>query len=99
VEDVRLRAVYNIDAGETTGILLFVFTAVSQDRHVIANSEGTLYWIPRREVLNLDSVEDIPYILPRIFEMHPGDAPLFVHVTYDEQDRIQMRFADHSSNE
>jgi 8-oxo-dGTP diphosphatase len=94
VEAVRLRAVYNIDPGETTGILLFVFTAVCKDRDVIANSEGTLHWIPRREVLNLDLVDDIPYILPRIFEMRPNDAPLFVHATYDELDRIQLRFAD-----
>ncbi len=94
VEDVRLRAVYNIDAGEATGILMFVFTAVSQRRHVITNSEGTLHWIPRSEILTLDLVEDIPYILPRILEMRPDDAPFFVHATYDEQDHIQLRFAE-----
>jgi 8-oxo-dGTP diphosphatase len=98
VEDVRLRAVYNIDTGAATGILLFVFTAVSRHRRAIANNEGTLHWIPRSEVLNLDLIEDIPHILPRILAMRRNDAPLFVHVTYDEQDAIQMRFAeDHSS--
>src|SRR5215813_2874096 len=45
VRDLRLRAVYNIDAGETTGIVLFVFTALSDTRAVKANNEGTLHWI------------------------------------------------------
>ncbi len=47
VRDVRLRAVYNIDAGEATGIMLFVFTAVSDRRDVCANREGTLHWVAR----------------------------------------------------
>jgi 8-oxo-dGTP diphosphatase len=94
VENVRLRAVYNIDTGEATGILLFVFTAVSGSRKIIENGEGTLHWIPRHEILNLDLVEDIPYILPRILEMQPDDPPLFVHLSYDDADRIQLRFAE-----
>src|SRR5215475_12037744 len=40
VRELRLRAVYNIDAGEATGIVLFVFTAWSDQREVTANSEG-----------------------------------------------------------
>lgn len=91
--DVRLRAVHNIDAGENTGIVLFVFTAVSDVREVVANSEGTLHWIPRSEILNLDLVEDLPFILPRILAMGTDDAPLFVHTGYDANDHIVMRFA------
>lgn len=94
VHDVRLRAVYNIDTGEATGILLFVFTAVSRSRDVTANSEGILHWIPQNDVLSVDLVEDIPYILPRILQMQPADPPLFVHVSYDEADHILMRFAE-----
>jgi 8-oxo-dGTP diphosphatase len=94
VEQLELRAVYNIDAGAATGILLFVFTAWSESREVSANTEGTLHWIPRDEVANLDLVEDLPLILPRILAMHPGAVPLFVHVSYDSSDQIQMRFAE-----
>ncbi|NJL54633.1 NUDIX domain-containing protein [bacterium] len=61
VHDVRLRAVYNIDARQATGILLFVFTAHSDSRTTIADErEGTLHWVPRGEVMKLDLVEDIP---------------------------------------
>ncbi len=92
VRDVRLRAIYNIDAGEATGIVLFVFTAVSDTRDVTANLEGTLHWIPLADVYALDLVEDLPLLLPRILPMQPDDPPLFAHVSYDEDDRIQMHF-------
>jgi hypothetical protein len=93
VRDLRLQAVYNIDAGEATGIVLFVFTAWSDSRQTQNNDEGTLHWIPRREVMSLDLVEDLPQILPRILNMREGAPPLFVHVSYDDGDVIQMRFA------
>lgn len=93
VHDVRLRAVYNIDANEATGIVLFVFTAVSDSREVAESSEGTLHWIPRQAVMTLDLVDDLPEILPRVLAMQAGAAPLFVHVSYDANDRLCMRFA------
>ena len=33
-------------------------------------------------------------MLPRILAMQPTDPPLFVHVSYDANDAIQMRFAE-----
>ena len=94
VTNLQLRAIYNIDAKAATGIVLFVFTAESDTREVIANNEGTLHWIAQNEVSQLDLVEDLPIILPRVLGMSKADTPLFVHVSYDQQDRIQMRFAD-----
>lgn len=94
VHDVKLRAVYNIDAGEATGIVLFVFTALSGSRDVIANDEGTLHWIQKSTVTQFDLVEDLPIILPRILDMQDNDAPLFVHVSYDDDDCIRMQFAN-----
>jgi len=93
VDNLHLRAVYNIDAGEETGIILFVFTGVSRSREVTSNDEGTLHWIPKQGVTQFDLVEDLPVILPRILDMGDSDAPLFVHVSYDQDDCIQMRFA------
>lgn len=94
VRDLDVCAVYNIDAGETTGIILFVFTAVSDSREVVANDEGTLHWVPRDAIMQLDLVEDLPIILPRILARQAGDLPHFVHVSYDAADQIQMRFAE-----
>jgi 8-oxo-dGTP diphosphatase len=95
VHDLRLRAVYNIDAGEQTGILLFVFTGISQQREPLVESdEGTLHWIPLASVLDYPLVEDLPLILPRVQAMSEHAAPLFVHVSYDAADQMVMRFAD-----
>jgi 8-oxo-dGTP diphosphatase len=94
VDRLELRAVYNIDAGEETGIMLFVFVGESETREVIECEEGTLHWIPRDQLSQLNLVEDLPIILPRVLAMQPGDPPLFVHVSYDSSDVIQMRFAE-----
>lgn len=97
VQGLRLCAVYNIDTGEDTGITLFVFTAWSQTRAVVANDEGTLHWVGRAESLTLDLVEDLPHLLPRLFAL-PNDAepgrtlPYFVHVHYDEADQMVMQW-------
>lgn len=91
VENLRLRAVYNIDAGGATGITLFVFTGSSASRAVVDGPEGTLHWVARVAISQLELVEDLPLILPRVLAMPPDAPPLFVHVSYDAQDRIQMR--------
>jgi 8-oxo-dGTP diphosphatase len=94
VHSVRLRAVYHIDTRQNNGIILFVFTAISHQQECNADmSEGTLHWIPIDQLYQYDLVEDLPLILPRILSMPDTDPPFFVHVSYDEQDQIQMRFA------
>lgn len=92
--DLRLRAVYNIDAGADTGIMLLVFTAISDERELTVESpEGTLHWIPLAKFTEYDLVEDLAIILPRVLAMQPHDPPLFVHVSYDAADQIVMRWA------
>ena len=94
VRDVRLCSVHNIDAGETTGIILFVFTAWSDSREVTPKlEEGTLEWISRDRVLEVDLVEDLPIVLPRVLSLPDGHAPVFAHVSYDDSDTIVMRFS------
>lgn len=93
VRDVRLRAVHNIDAGEATGIVLFVYSAFSDSREVVDESdEGTLEWVPVADLDQYDLVEDLPLILPRIIEMADDAPPYSVHVSYDADDALQMRF-------
>lgn len=94
VHDLRLRTVHNIDAGGATGILMFVFTAWSDSRDVIdPGVEGTLEWVARDALNTLDLVEDLPHILPLVLTMADDAGPRFVHVSYDDQDVIQLRFA------
>ncbi|MCU0499161.1 MAG: NUDIX domain-containing protein [Anaerolineae bacterium] len=95
VQNLKLCGVYNIDTGETTGIMLHIFTAVSDQHQVIQDSpEGTLHWVDPAMLDQLDLVEDLPLILPRVLAMSDQDAPFFVHVSYDQNDHIVMRFAE-----
>lgn len=95
VRDLRLRGVYNVDAGESTGIGLFIYTAVSATREItVASDEGTLHWVPRGEVLSLDLVEDLPLIIPRVLAADDTTPPFSAHLSYDANDVIQLRFAD-----
>lgn len=92
--NLKLCAVYNVDAGESAGIILFVFTAWTDSRDVTANDEGTLHWVKRGEIANLDLVDDLPMLLPRILALGADEPPIFYHVSYDSNDVIQMRIAE-----
>lgn len=95
VHSVQLRSIHNIDAGATTGILLFVYTAISDSREVTLDSpEGRLEWIPKSKILDIDLVEDLPFLIPRLFDMDRKQPPYHVHVSYDEKDEIQLNFSE-----
>ncbi len=92
---LRLRSIHNIDAGEASGILLFVFTAISDSRDLKPDSpEGTLEWISIDKVLDYDLVEDLPQLLPRVLNLPDGRDPLYAHVGYSEEDQIRLRFVE-----
>lgn len=94
VRDLRLRAVHQIDTGEATGIMLFVFTAWSDSRETIDGPEGTLHWVARDQTAALDLVEDVPLVLPRVLALADDAPPLYAHVSYDARDQIVLRYAD-----
>jgi len=95
VHSVKLRTIHNIDAGAETGILLFVYTAVVDSREVTQDTtEGTLEWIPKSKILEIDLVEDLPFLIPRVLKMDDVSAPLHAHVSYSEEDEIQLIFKE-----
>lgn len=97
VHSVRLRTIHNIDAGKDTGIILFVYTAESDNREVIQDTqEGVLEWIPKNKILEIDLVEDLPLVIPLILDMNDNQPPMYAHVSYNEDDEIQLRFRDNS---
>ena len=49
--------------------------------------------MPQAAALDYDLVEDLPAILPRVLAMKAGDSPFFVHLSYDDADNLQLRFA------
>jgi 8-oxo-dGTP diphosphatase len=90
---VRFRGTIHVDAGHTTGIMVFVFSAEATSRAFKDSDEGTLEWVPRSEALQLPLVEDLPVLLPLLFEGDLGAPPFFAHASYDSDDRQILLFA------
>jgi len=94
VRGLRLCGTINVDAGQETGIMLFVFVAHSDGRETIPSPEGSLEWVPLGRIDEFDLVEDIPVLLERITGMSDGAPPFFARYWYDEQDALQVAFAE-----
>ena len=94
VRDLRLRGVINIpaDVSGNMGIMLFVFTGTATTKDVRPSEEGTLEWVTRDRLMELDLVEDLPVLIPRVLGMKSDEPPFFAHYRYDEQDRLAIGF-------
>ncbi len=93
VEFLRLCGLINIDGDQASGIMLFVFTAESPSGQPIPSDEGTLEWIDRHQLAQLDLVEDLPILLPRALDLPHTAPPFFAHYRYDEHEQLVIRFA------
>ncbi len=93
VQDLRLRGVANVPAAvENKGVLLFIFTAEAESKAVHESEEGKPEWVPRELVHELDLVEDLRILLPRVLSMGPNAAPFFALYAYDEDDQLTVTF-------
>ncbi len=92
VSDLRLRGVITIDLGDEPGIGLFVFTAEAASRAFTASPEGSLEWVPLSRVAALDTVEDLPVLLPYVFGQAAGAAPFSALYRYAADGRLIMEF-------
>jgi 8-oxo-dGTP diphosphatase len=92
VENLRLAGLINIDGDQPAGIMLFVFTAESRSGEPVPSEEGTLEWIARDQLEQIDLVEDLPIILPRAIDPPLNAPPFFAHYHYDEQEQLIITF-------
>lgn len=83
-----------IDGSDRLGIALYVFRGeYAGAGELRASAEGQLTWVSRGDVMQLDLVEDLYQLLPRVFAVRTGDAPFSARYWY-EDGRLFMRFAD-----
>jgi hypothetical protein len=84
-----------IDIGEADhGIAMWVFRGEAGDGDLIESTEGSLEWLPAARIPQLDMVEDIPTLLPKVLAMQPGDPPLWGLYVYDDEGKLTMEFSD-----
>lgn len=91
LKDLWLCAIVTIDSGESdAGIVIWVFRgeAESEPR---PSTEGEIAWMPVTRISELNMVEDIPTLLPKVLAMSRGDEPLWGFYDYD-QGKLRMHF-------
>jgi 8-oxo-dGTP diphosphatase len=92
--DLHLCGTVVVDAGQSTGVSIYVFKGEYQGGNVVVSEEGCLEWVALSNLLNLPLVEDLQILLPRIADWQPGKAIFHANYFYDDADRLQIRFYD-----
>lgn len=94
IKRLWLCACVAIDIGKADhGIAMWVFRGEAEEGDLIESSEGRLEWVPVAQIGNLDMVEDIPTLLPKVLEVEEGDAPLWGLYAYDDVGNLKMEFS------
>jgi len=89
--ELWLCATATIDAGQLTGICIFMYRGEFQVGEFYDSEEGGLEWIEQSRLADYPLVEDLQIILPRLLALKRGDAPLSFHYSYDLQNRLQVK--------
>ncbi len=92
--DLWLCGTVIVDAGEDTGVCLFVFCGENARGEIKASEEGAVEWVKKESILNLPVVEDLPILLERIASMQRGDSPFSARSYYDENDQLKVVFGE-----
>ncbi len=94
INDLTLRAIYAIDAGEAVGIIVYVFLGTVTQRQVVDSDEGKLHWVPIKALPGYPLVDDLYQVLPRILDQPAGTNPLFIQMRYNESDDLVLQFIE-----
>jgi 8-oxo-dGTP diphosphatase len=94
VRNLRLRGISHVASDAAGGILVFIFTGEALTRSVQASAEGSLHWIPMQQVYGLPLVDDLPLLLPRLFGAAACASLIYMHVSYNADDQMQIRFGE-----
>jgi 8-oxo-dGTP diphosphatase len=103
VSDIWLCGTVIIDAGKDIGIGLFVLRGEYEIQSEIDGKscasgtkrdsvDGTLEWVDSSKIDDLPLVEDLPILLPRVLQTHPGDPPFSALYSYNEKDQLKISF-------
>lgn len=87
-----LCAVVTIDIKDERGILMFVFRGEAPLGDLLHSNEGSPEWIPRSQLHQLNLVEDLPALLPKILDLQPHQAPIWGHYSYDHAGKLKIDF-------
>lgn len=88
VSALWLCGVITIDAGQDTGIGIYVLKGECPTGEAHPSTEGVLEWVPFSEVTNKPLVEDLYQLLPHVLNMPPEGRPFSAHYSYDDEGKL-----------
>ncbi len=95
VRHLDLCGAITIDAGQRMGVSIFILRGEClAEPSPRASREGRLTWVPLSEIYDLDLVEDLPVLLPRVLAWKPGDQPVSAHYRYTASDQLSISFGE-----
>ena len=92
--DLWLCGSVMVDAGQDTGVSIFVFKGSYLGGDLEESNEGELLWTTRGELEGLPLVEDLYSLLPVVWDIQRGDVPFSARYFYDQEDRLVIAFTD-----
>jgi 8-oxo-dGTP diphosphatase len=85
--NLQLRCILHADEGPSKpGVVVFVFSGQVSQREVTQSSEGTLHWIPRDQIDQLNTLPDVIPLLSRITSLPTPSSAIFARSTISETD-------------
>ena len=91
VEDLELAGIIMIDTEKEQCICGFVFRGSHCTGTPISSDEGELEWVSMHEFNRFPLVEDLPIILPRIWQKKDDEEPFYAIYSYDSKGRLSIR--------
>lgn len=94
IDQLWLCGIVMIDAGEETGIGLFVFRGETDQQPVENSAEGSLEWIALEILREYPLVEDLPVLLPKVLSAKRNGEIFYARYWYDENDHLRIDFSN-----
>jgi len=92
VPDLWLCGIVIVDTRTNPGVCIFIFMGESNNTKPVFSKDGYLEWINISQLDKIPVVDDLQYIIPKIFQMKSGDLPFFARSGYDELGKIKISF-------
>lgn len=93
VASLRLGAIIHVAGRQPDpGVILMVYVAQAICRTTIASSEGTLDWYPLDDLPYGEMVQDLPRLLPLLFDAERTHRFVYGHYTTTTDGEMRFRF-------
>jgi len=93
VETLDLRVVGVVDTDQSIGIGMYIFSAEYNGGALRESNEGSLEWIPMKQIGEIPVVEDLPVLIPAVMRARDENRVLFSLSYYDEHEKLCLRFS------